>query len=56
VTEEGLKELKELKNLTRLLLDGTKVTDAGKKELKEALPNCNTDALLPMKLSGPAKK
>ena len=30
-----MKELKELKNLTALDLQGTKVTDAGLKELKE---------------------
>ena len=35
VTGAGLKELKELKQLTGLTLIGAKVTDAGLKELKE---------------------
>ena len=35
VTDAGLKELKDLKQLTTLDLDGTKVTDAGLKELKD---------------------
>ena len=35
VTDAGLKELKELKNLTLLDLGGTQVTDAGLKELKD---------------------
>jgi hypothetical protein len=34
------KELKELKQLTTLVLRRTKVTDAGVKELQEALPKC----------------
>ena len=34
----GLAELKELKNLRSLILDGTHVTPAGEKELKAALP------------------
>jgi Leucine-rich repeat (LRR) protein len=40
VTNEGLKELKDLKNLRVLSLLNTKVTDEGLKELKEALPMC----------------
>ena len=36
--DDGLKELKELKNLTTLLLGNTRVGDAGLKELKH-LPN-----------------
>jgi hypothetical protein len=40
VTDEGLKELKELKQLTILSLTDTKVTDAGVKLLRDALPNC----------------
>jgi hypothetical protein len=41
VSDEGLTELKELKQLTKLFLNGCKeVTDAGVKELKEALPKC----------------
>jgi hypothetical protein len=39
VTDSGLKELKELKNLQTLTLFYTKVTAAGLKELMEALPN-----------------
>src|SRR5262245_65626816 len=35
VTDEGLKQLKELKSLQTLVLRHTKVTDAGLKELKE---------------------
>jgi hypothetical protein len=35
-----LKGLKELKQLTSRYLTGTKVTAAGVKELKEALPKC----------------
>jgi hypothetical protein len=40
VTDEGLKELAPLKNLTILDLLGTAVTDAGVKELQKALPKC----------------
>jgi internalin A len=36
----GLKKLATLKNLTDLYLGGTKVTDAGVKELQQALPKC----------------
>ena len=35
VTDAGLKELKEFKNLEYLFLSGTGVTDAGLKELKD---------------------
>jgi hypothetical protein len=35
--------LKELKLLTKLGLGGTNVTDAGVKELQEALPKCDID-------------
>ena len=34
----GLKELRDLKSLKTLDLSGTKVTDAGLKELQAALP------------------
>jgi hypothetical protein len=40
IADVGLKELKDLKNLKYLLHFVTKVTDAGVKELKEALPKC----------------
>ena len=40
VTDAGLKELKDLKQLTWLYLGGSKVTDAGVKELQAALPKC----------------
>jgi hypothetical protein len=36
----GLKELKQLKGLTFLSLSNTRVTDAGLKEVREALPEC----------------
>ena len=39
VTDAGLKELKDLENLTSLNLPAA-VTDAGLKKLKGALPNC----------------
>ena len=38
VTDSGLKEIKELKNLQVLEIGFTPVTDAGAKELKAALP------------------
>ena len=38
--DAGLKELKDLKQLTSLNLDGTAVMDAGVKELQAALPHC----------------
>jgi Leucine-rich repeat (LRR) protein len=40
VTDAGLKELTELKNLQKLFLSDTQVTDAGVAELKKALPDC----------------
>jgi hypothetical protein len=40
VTDAGVKELAQLKNLDFLGLAGTKVTDAAVKELKKALPRC----------------
>ncbi len=45
VTDAELKELKELKSLEWLYLDGTEVTDAGLKELKE-LKNLQTLRLI----------
>jgi len=41
VTDAGLKELAGLKQLTTLNLLGTQVTDAGRKELQKALPECD---------------
>jgi hypothetical protein len=38
VTDAGLKELKELKNLRSLDLSDTRVTDAGAAVLQNALP------------------
>ena len=53
VTDVGLKELKNLKNLQTLILTGTQVTDVGLKELKDlkklqtlSLPFPVTDGLL----------
>jgi Ran GTPase-activating protein (RanGAP) involved in mRNA processing and transport len=40
VTDAGLKELASLKNLSKLDLSDTQVTDEGLKELQKALPNC----------------
>jgi hypothetical protein len=40
VTDAGLKELVNLKQLTKLNLVKTRVTGAGLKELETALPNC----------------
>jgi len=40
ITDAGLKELFGLTSLQSLSLAGTKVTDAGLKELKKALPEC----------------
>jgi len=39
ITDEGLKELKGLKSLKVLYLQKTKITDAGERELKAALPS-----------------
>jgi hypothetical protein len=39
VTDTGLKELAKLKRLTTLKLHDTKVTEAGRAELRKALPN-----------------
>jgi hypothetical protein len=41
VTDVVLKELAGLKQLQLLFLRGTQVTDAGLKELKQALPKCD---------------
>ncbi len=41
VTDVGLKELVNLKNLSSLSLSLTQVTDAGVAELKKALPKCD---------------
>jgi hypothetical protein len=40
ITDTGLKELAALKNLTKLDLSYTKVTDVGVTELQLALPKC----------------
>jgi len=44
VTDAGLKELSDLKQLTFLQLGETKVTAAGVKELQAALPHCQIQA------------
>jgi hypothetical protein len=43
VTDAGLKELKEFKNLQWLGIRGTHVTFRGLKELQSALPKLKTD-------------
>jgi hypothetical protein len=40
ITDVGLKELKGLKNLKTLWLQGKTVTDEGIKNLKQSLPDC----------------
>jgi len=40
ITDDGLEILKKLTNLRRLNLRRTKVTEAGVKDLEQALPNC----------------
>ena len=40
MTDAGLKELKDLKQLTSLYLGGTKVTADGVADLQKALPGC----------------
>ena len=40
ITDAGLLRLKRLTKLQRLVLDFTKVTDAGVADLQKALPNC----------------
>ena len=40
ITDAGLVHLKRLTRLQRLVLDFTKVTDAGVADLQKALPNC----------------
>ena len=43
VTDAYLKELKDLKHLTMLVLRGTKVTAEGVADLRKALPACEID-------------
>jgi hypothetical protein len=43
VSDAGLKELAELKTLTSLNLQNTKVTAEGVKELQTALPKCKIE-------------
>ena len=44
-SDAGLVHLKGLNELKRLLLVGTRVTNAGVNDLKEALPNCTISRL-----------
>jgi hypothetical protein len=39
VTDKGLEQLERLSSLKQLWLSGTVVTDAGMKQLREAIPN-----------------
>jgi internalin A len=41
VTDAGLRELTNLKNLSWFYLTNTQVTEAGVRELQKALPNCS---------------
>lgn len=41
ITDERIKEVAKLQNLTFLNLGSTKITDAGAAELRKVLPNCN---------------
>jgi phosphatidylserine decarboxylase len=43
VTDAGLKELKDPKELRMIQLFGCKFTDAGFRDFKQAHPNCKTD-------------
>ena len=43
VTDAGLQHLTGLKNLRRLGVSATKVTDKGVEELQRALPQCTID-------------
>jgi len=56
VTDAGLKELKELKNLTRLVLSNTAVTAEGAKQFTEALPKCKILGIVTVKTPGDPKK
>ena len=40
ITDAGLVHLKGMTGLSMLLLQGTKVTDAGVADLQKALPDC----------------
>ncbi len=40
MTDAGVTHLKEMKGLIHVDLNKTQLTDAGLKELTEALPNC----------------
>lgn len=40
VTDKGMEHLKKLESLQEIVLIGTKVSEAGCRELREALPNC----------------
>ena len=40
ITDAGLEHLMGVGSLRELILDGTQVTDAGIKKLKQTLPNC----------------
>ena len=45
VTDAGLEHLKGLKNLKSLWIPGGQVSEDGLEKLREALPNCNIDAV-----------
>ena len=46
--DHGLEHLTDLKNLDRLYVSGTQVTDEGVKKILKDLPNCKIISRLPM--------
>ena len=40
VTDKGIEHLKKLESLQEIVLSGTKISEEGCRELREALPNC----------------
>ena len=53
LSDEGLKHLESVKSLKRLRVDGTMMTQAGLRKLKEALPGLDIEGLPPIPLPKP---